>query len=263
MWKQHYKKILASITICIIFTSATYNINAEETKNVKLTGDSNNKWAIIIEAPGWAFFSLDAIYMYKTLKSKGWGENHIKLLIGENTSKENILEALNWMKINEEENDTIFFYYAGYGGFIEDKNPLDENDGYDEFIRTSKNNEITDDELNEIFNDFNSTKILAIFNSCYSGGMIDGESDLNKQNRVILTACKSTEEFYRFQKGKSTFGLLLAYGFKRRADKNKNGVVSAEESFYFSSPRMVILNLMLQHPKIYDGYAGELEITTV
>jgi hypothetical protein len=257
---RYNKTLLTIIIVCFTLTTIAYNTIAKEAKKIKMTENDDEKWAIIIEAPGWAFFNLDAIYMYRTLINNGWKENNIKLLIGENTSKEKILEALKWMKLNEDKNDTLLFYYAGYGGFVEDKEPLDEADRYDEYIHTSKNNEITDDELNEIFNDFSSTKVLAIFNSCYSGGMIDGMYDLNKQNRVILAACRSDQEFYRFQGGKSTFGLLLSYGFNRRADINKDKIVSAEEAFYFSEPRMVILNLLLQHPQIYDGCEDELDI---
>ena len=76
--------------------------------------------------------------------------------------------------INSQAGDLLFFLYSGHGSYALDKNS-DEQDGYDELIVSSDLKGITDDELKTIIqqNLKNDVTLFAMFDSCFSGTMLD------------------------------------------------------------------------------------------
>lgn len=72
--------------------------------------------------------------------------------------------------------DYIYIHYSGHGSNIRDENK-DEPDGYDEVLVPSDyriSGGISDDDIHKIFNCFNpKTKILCVFDCCYSGSIAD------------------------------------------------------------------------------------------
>lgn len=186
-------------------------------------------------------------------------------------------------------------------------------------------NFITDDELGEYFNQIDAKGIFLVFESCHSGGLIDKygtkiddrekldslkdfdegfSNDISGENRVILVSSK--EE--KVSTLASCIPLFLAYALNpfinqsddeyvwvsnlrlsvlgKTADKNKDGLISAEEISRFVKRRIITLYTLILvcpifktllkiqlirvyrkagHipsviPQIYDGYEGELPI---
>lgn len=254
--------LIGGVGILSTIISKAINIKSESVSDSNLitTGDGNTEyWALIIEAPGWAYASLDATVFYNMLIKRGWVEDNIKTLIGEeNATRENILQAIEWLDLKEDSDDVVLIIFAAHGGNIKDEQPLDEPDGYDEYFYLSRGSKITDDELGVLLKNFSSTNMLVIFNSCKSGGMIDGDADLRKSGRVVLTACKANEDSYGLQPfGKSIFITTLTDGFNGLADSDNNKRVTAEEAFKYAAPLTTKLSFGKQHPQIYDGYPTE------
>ncbi len=219
------------------------------------------------------------------LKSDWWPADHIKVLTGENATMVNIIAGLRWLDRMEDKNDISLVYLSTHGfplGF--DIPPKDEADGTDEALVTYwgfsySSFVIWDDELNVLLNRLESQGVCLIVDSCYAGGFNDPSNwnttdipaqsqnafaaeewakgfaeDVRGQKRVVLMGSCEDEEAVS-----GGFGPYLVDGIRGYADSNQDGIISAEEVFYYAKPR----SAYIQHPTIYDGYDGELPIMTV
>lgn len=193
--------LLISITFgaCVLVDANFTNNYAGASKNSANntnTGDNIDRWAVIIGVSNYYNYTplpspaLDAKRLEAVLKLKSdkWNSNNIRLLIDSNAKRQNILDALDWLKNNADEGDTILFYFDGHGCSVNDTNG-DEPDGWDEVICpydyecdivngviVNPINFITDDELSEKFDNISKKNVegmFLIFSSCLSGGLVD------------------------------------------------------------------------------------------
>lgn len=106
-------------------------------------------------------------------------------------TKQNILFSLTKLLVNSISGDSLFFLYSGHGTCTTDLNN-DELDGQDELIvpinATNINTCIIDDELNQIIknNLKPGVKLFALFDSCFSGTILDLKYNLDKLDNVII-----------------------------------------------------------------------------
>ncbi|RLB74064.1 MAG: hypothetical protein DRH15_15790 [Deltaproteobacteria bacterium] len=112
--------------------------------------------------------------------------------------------------------------------------------------------------------------IFIAIETCGSGGAIEF---LAKEGRVIMTSCKEDEtSHWRKELRNSIFFYYLADPSagalnKKSLDENDNGWISAEEAFPYVYDNVVKYTerkyppQYRQHPQLYDGYAGELDVT--
>jgi hypothetical protein len=218
------------------------------------------------------------------LQSSWWPEDHIKVLTGADATVVNIIKGLRWLDRMEKSNDISLVYLSTHGfplGF--DIPPKDEADGTDEALVSYwgfayPSLFIWDDELNVLLNRLESKGVCLIVDSCYAGGFNDppnwnisgvqestqmsnslaaeqwvrgfGE-DVRGQKRVVLMG--SCEDELSYSGG---FGPYIIDGLRGYADTNEDGIVTAEEVFYYAQPR----STPRQHPTMYDGYDGELPL---
>jgi len=225
-----------------------------------------------------------------------WGGSHLKLLLNAQATKAGIQSAItSWIDPLEDSDDTVLFFFSGHGAQASfDQSPTDESDGKDETICPydlspySWSYDIFDDELNTWLSNLESSRQVVIINSCYSGGFIDQAAqvklmsspqsqsddfaqDLTKSGRVILTGGEGDESTWETTAlGHSVFPYYLLDGFEHLEilDSNSNNQISAEELFNYAQPRTVSYESAndyesIQHPQIYDGYAGELTLLTL
>lgn len=258
------KKIIAVILmtdfmLMTVFIAVSVNAFTKEQIDPTSYNDTDNpgveRWAVLISA-GWGTI-FDARDLYNTLVNHGWPVDHIKVLEISDASKENIINAIQWMESIENEDDIVLFFFSGHGGYKK--------------IFTKNNENITSEELNCEFNNFESNSMVIIFNSCFSGSM----NELNQPGRVILMSCRRFEISQAFpdanpffNNGYFSYFLIKGFegGFLIKADKNQDGWISVEEAFKFAKPRttlFVLLHLGWQHPQIYDGYEGEFNIVPI
>jgi hypothetical protein len=236
-------------------------------------------WAILI---GVGFNPHQYLYVRRDIRDlshvlirHGWKENNIQVLVEEQATREAILSSFEWLNQSGVDEDDIVFFYSGTHGYhLEDQPPFDEPDGLDEFIMPfdcdweTNDNCITDDELGQLFDQVHSENLAIFIESCYSGGMIDGECDLGKSGRVVVTASEEDELscplVLRFH---WLFCFYCMMGMKGRADYNEDTWVSVEEIWRYAKPRVMIRSTIFnlftlhsfytQHPLIYDGWPSE------
>ncbi|KAI0750563.1 caspase domain-containing protein [Irpex lacteus] len=92
-------------------------------------------------------------------------------------TKQNILQAMQWLVRDAQPNDSLFFHYSGHGGQTKDLDG-DEADGYDETIYPVDFNDsghIVDDIMHDIMVKPlpPGCRLTAIFDSCHSGSALD------------------------------------------------------------------------------------------
>jgi len=120
----------------------------------------------------------DAESIYASLIQHGWKQEELELLLDGEATKVAILNTLTNFVNQAGENDYIFVYFSGHGSTIDDING-DESDGTDEtivpvdYVPFNTSTLITDDELGEIFSQCRTQKGVFIFDSCFSGGVIN------------------------------------------------------------------------------------------
>lgn len=264
IWKNgdiNMNKIITAILIAVLTLTTVFSAVSANTFIAEHIGSTSyntadktgaERWAVLVSA-AWGTIH-DAWDLNNTLVNHGWQADHIKVLSIHDASKENIINAIQWMNSKEDEDDIVLFFFSGHGGYKKI------------FAKDGEN--ITSEELNCEFNNFESNSIVIIFNSCFSASM----DELNQPGRVILMSCRRFEVSQAFPDANpffnnGYFSFFLIKGFEGgiiiNADKNQDGWISAEEAFKYAKPRttlFALLHLGWQHPQIYDGYKGEFNI---
>ncbi|KAJ7756475.1 peptidase C14, caspase domain-containing protein [Mycena maculata] len=92
-------------------------------------------------------------------------------------TRQNILNAMEWLVRGAQPNDSLFFHYSGHGGQTKDLDG-DEDDGQDEVIYPvdfQQNSHIVDDDMHAIMVRPlpPGCRLTAIFDSCHSGSALD------------------------------------------------------------------------------------------
>ena len=229
----------------------------------------------------------DAREMKETLiDSPQWSNINIKILLDEDATKADIKAAIKWLATDAKEGDVSLFYFAGHG----------TNDGVDVYIcgYNSKpgikdlSEDIRGDKLAEWMGEIKSQKI-AIFDSCYSGGLInsrsmsqelsaprvkEGTPDVKLTDGVaekfkatgalgvngyeVMTACDVIEKAYgsyKLENGVFTYFLLEGLD-DTNADSDGDGVVTTKELFDYAEPRTTEYETR-QHLQWWDGIEGK------
>ncbi|KAL6299513.1 caspase domain-containing protein [Sparassis latifolia] len=91
-------------------------------------------------------------------------------------TKENMIEAMQWLISNAQPHDALFFHYSGHGGQTKDLNG--DEDGYDDVIYPvdfQENGPLVDDMLHDILVKPlpPGCRLTTIFDSCHSGTALD------------------------------------------------------------------------------------------
>ncbi|KIY71509.1 peptidase C14 [Cylindrobasidium torrendii FP15055 ss-10] len=92
-------------------------------------------------------------------------------------TRDNILQAMQWLVRDAKPNDSLFFHYSGHGGQTKDYDG-DEADGYDEVIYPLDHEQaghIVDDDMHAVMVAPlpAGCRLTAIFDSCHSGSALD------------------------------------------------------------------------------------------
>ena len=268
--------LVISIFLLIISSYESIAVNSNQLITTSKQNFNDNLWAVLITAGEPTRDDKNAGDLYNILINNGWNENNILYLKENQATKDEVLNVSNWLNDNGAGEDAlILFFVSMHGGRKDDVEPLDEPDNLDEFLLAYKQekseNHILDDEFALMFEDIISKNLIIIFETCFSGGMIDGDNDLRKSGRVVITSSREDESSYPIFLIKSwLFPYYLIKGLRGWADKNRDGLITAEEAFEFAQIRtrlrstiygylLYILHgkLLIQHPQIYDGWPSE------
>ena len=224
------------------------------------------------------------------LSSDNWQESNIKIIKGREATRMNIIQGFRWLDAIEDSNDFSVIWIATHGYHMKRLNgdgldfpPFDEDDGSDEALITyfGFSNlllNLRDDVLNLLLSRLESKGICLIVDSCYSGGFNDNPyegtmhkytastfldglaEDVGGENRVVLmSAREDTPSWF------SRFSMYLAEGLQGPADivGNGDGIVTAEEGFYYAKPLVEDSSDGRQCPTILDLFHGELPLVDI
>lgn len=229
---------------------------------------SGEKYAIIVgisDYPGTAndlqYSDDDAQDVYNALTTLyGYGASNIHLLLDLDASFAAIQSAINDVESQEVAGDEIVFVFSGHGtkGVANDG----DTEKTDEAIVCHDGNPsgslmaIWDGQLRDWFADFDTSRIVFIFDSCLAGGM----TDLKAPGRVINMACSEGGLSYEsglWQNGQFTYFFVDQGMLTAKADRYDNitGVadVTVEEAFDYAKA-----NCQVQKPAITDSFDNDL-----
>lgn len=235
----------------------------------ELLGEGANKWAIVIgisdyygEVNDLDYADDDALDMLNALIGLyGYPHENIRLLISDyktnNATRQDIEDAINWLKNKENVGDEVVFFYSGHGA--RGKANDGDREATDEAIvpwECTAKLLIWDGELASMFSDFNTSRIIFIFDSCYAGGM----TDLKAEGRIVVMACSENSLSYEFesvQNGQFTYYFV------------EQGITGGKADYYDSIPDQVDVtieeafdyakaNCKYQTPTISDSFTNDL-----
>lgn len=206
----------------------------------------------------------DDVYDMYRVCSEIWKmpTSNIFSLMDDLGSKSNIQHMINTLAALMTAQNTFIFYFSGHGSYKADKEPYDETDGNDEYIcpydTQNVSTMISDDELFSWFGVLPTSKVLSIFDSCFSGGMIPNKGAINDTSLLqymYLAACNENEtcsEDYSLPNGYFTYYLTEAFMSVDNPliDLDVDHTISAEEAFKYALNK--VTSIQYYTPQIYD-----------
>lgn len=245
--------------------------------DIKVYADSEIRiWPVIIgvaqyaHMPALRFADDDAYRLFAFLKSPEGGavpDHQIKMLVDEDATRENIIDALQEQFGRADENDMVLLYYSGHGiaGAL-----LPINfDGY--------NNKLYHDEILEIMESSKAKHKLCLIDACYAGSMQEAKSDfmvginnfyskLNQERggTAMILSCKEREvslEDSGLRQG--IFSHYLMKGLKGMADKNKNKVVTVIELYDYIKNQVITYTSNIQNPILEGNYNPSMPVAWI
>ncbi len=224
-----------------------------------------NRYAIVIgisDYPGNGndlnFADDDARLFAQVLKEKySFPEENVFTFIDSNAQAEEIFETINDLRKKVTQDDEVVFFFSGHGvrGIAEDE----DRELMDEGILLWQGNDffyLWDGQLKKWFENFPTSRVVFIFDSCLAGGM----KDVAEDGRIINMA---TREFGRFGEaveleelghGEFTYYFVKEAMEEGKADTTpQDGVVSDEEAFDWAKE-----NCRYDWPTIDDRFPYDL-----
>ncbi|CAN8067368.1 unnamed protein product [Agarophyton chilense] len=122
----------------------------------------------------------DARLMYDLVRSKGFEEENIKMLVDDDDScdmpnQKNVKKALDWLCSDREDGDVIFMHFSGHGTQVPADDDDVEIDNLDEAIVLDQLFLMADDDLKQFFSKLPSgVNATVVTDCCHSGSMLDG-----------------------------------------------------------------------------------------
>jgi len=233
-------------------------------------GTGANKYAILIgisNYPGTAndlqYCDDDAQDIYNALTTLyGYTSGNIHLLLNMSASYAAILGAVNDIKSKAGADDEVVFFFSGHGA--SGKADDGDKEKRDEAIVAHDESNLVyiwDGQLKSWFADFNTSRIIFIFDSCLAGGM----TDLKADGRVINMACSENGVSYEdgsWQNGQFTYFFVergMSGGQADIYDHDEDTIlpeatdVVVEEAFDYAKA-----NCRMQKPTISDSFSDDL-----
>lgn len=230
-----------------------------------------NKWAVVIGIADYEGRDYDLWHADEDAKEMvhalttnyGFSKDNIKLLVNRRATLSAIVSAIDWLVQNEDSQSSVVFFFSGHGFRVNDGWDLNqdtdtESDGMDEGIVSYEFVGITDGYLKNKLSGLESSKVTLCFGSCHSGGMFDDDSDLQGENRVIVTACGADQYAWDYLLlGNTLWGKYFVDEGLLQGLADPSGEDSIEDAHYYAYPKVTAEQPDSQ-PQLSDEYSGEL-----
>lgn len=221
-----------------------------------------NIWAVIVgvaqyqHMPVLRYTDDDAYQVFAFMKSPEGGaipESQIRLMIDEDATRFNILNAMRDIFLRADENDVVFFYFSGHGldgAFL----PFD----YD-----GLNNQLLHEDVRSLIAQSRAKHKLVIADACHSGSLLamragpidDSLAKLyaafeeSKGGLALLLSSKSEE--YSLEDGGLRSGVFSHYfiqGLKGSADFDTNKLITIGELYTYVQQKVQFYTARAQTP---------------
>ena len=233
-------------------------------------------WAVVIGVASYSHMPVlrytddDAYRMFAFLKSPEGGalsDEHIRILIDEEATKENITNTMRDVFSKAGPSDLVMLYFSGHGlkgSFL----PIDF-DGY--------NNKIYHEEINSILESSPAKYKLCIADACHSGSLFamkgNVENALNNYYKSLAQAQPGTALIMSSKSDETSlessglrqgvFSHFLIRGLKGEADTNANRIVTVQELFDFIGDNVRTYTGMRQSPVIKGDYDEKMTVSVI
>ncbi len=210
----------------------TFTIEAERIPAERLpAGDSASPdtWTVVSGISGYesradilSRASMDAIDFYRFLRDdQNVNSDRMVLLVDAEARADVFRNAVGDICSRADSDDRLIVFYSGHGsqeppGLAGDE----EDDGVNEVV-CFYNEDISDDEMHDLLAQFPGSVYLFL-DACNSGGFVNDFSD--DDNILVLTAAREDKSV-----GERVLTPILIEGSTGAADKNGNGLITAEE----------------------------------
>lgn len=176
-----------------------------------------------------------------------WGnQTHLKLLLNKDATRDDIGNAMSWLTLRENAEDTVLFYLTGHGN----ENYLSSYDSRPD----SYANDIPVSLLDRWLDSLDSEKVVVVLDSCRSGAYAQ---KLSQSGRVIISSCAANEDSYAYN-DLSNY-IIQALSEPEITDTDVDNQISAEEIYAYVA-RQHIPN---QHPCLFDSDPSELVLVSI
>lgn len=220
-------------------------------------------WAVIVgvaqyqHMPVLRYTDDDAYQVFAFLKSPEGGalpENQIRLLIDEDATRLNIIQAMRDIFLRADANDVVIFYFSGHGlegAFL----PYD----YD-----GLSNQLMHEEVRNIIIQSNAKHKLVVADACHSGGLlamrsgarIDPSLDklyaaFEESSGGLALLLSSKNEEYSLEDGGLRSGVFSHYlinGLKGAADFDQNKLITIGELYAYVEQKVQAYTARAQNP---------------
>ncbi len=222
----------------------------------------------------------DAYQFYAFLKSPEGGalpDNQVQVLVDDNATRDNLLEAMRSVFLQADENDVVLFYFSGHGiegAFV----PVDF-DGYSHRLEHT--------EIRHILEQSRARQKLVLGDACHSGSLIGGQfapdmlaakepsiGDMLSKYYKAFEDCEGGMALFMSSKGQEVsledtglrsgvFSHFLIKGLKGEADADADKIVNISELFGYVKKKVSSYTAGAQTPVLTGKYDGRLPVGAV
>jgi len=233
-------------------------------------------WAVVVGAaqyrhmPTLRYTDDDAYQLYAFLKSPQGGaipDPQLNLLIDEDATRSQVLNALRSASSKADDNDVLILYFSGHGlrgAFL----PVDY-DGY--------NNRLQHEEITKILASSRAKHKLVLADACHSGSLLAMKGGLDKQLKQYYQAFEdatsgmallmsSKEEEYSLEDGglrSGIFSHFLIKGLKGAANNNQDRIVTISELFQYVHQNVRRYTGNVQTPTLTGSFDQRMPVSVI
>jgi hypothetical protein len=164
------------------------------------------------------------------MKRVGMAEGNGRLLTDSEATRDNVIAAIRQVGSEMNDSDLLMVFYSGHGGRLPSAGSQSADpDGYDETLALY-DVELTDDELDGVFDEIEQGKILLVLDSCFSGGF--SKDVISQPGRMGLFSSQedvTSSVARKFRAGGYLSRFMVEAVGERLADNDDSGSLTALE----------------------------------
>jgi len=245
----------------LLLTVILYQFTGIQPSSVANAETGTQRWAIVIGVSDYQFIDEDIPYPagdaaeFAAALEPIFGKDHIYLLTDSNATKLMVQSLItNWLDQQEGSDDVVVIFFTGHGA----------EGGYmlaHDSKKTWMPSVINPFELDGWLDQLESEHVTVILESC--GGQ-DTFSTLRQSGRVVMSCNNTGKTCWANKRDGGLFSHYIteALGSPEVVDVNSDNLISAEEVFNYTRPRVVANAPVgeVQTPAMDDSHTGELAL---